>query len=276
MGLKPGEFSTLLDGKFISATIKPTAKRDGLEISGAGWSLVISALTKDGKKRPLASSGILDFRVNGKLLVTGTGSVPNTELRIYLLANVGLLESTKANSKGAYSITMDLPKEITQGTHVLQVNTQTRSKQIRSLSIGVYVNSPSTSQNPSTSPTTKPNPTLSPSPIPNPTSTKVGTSALPIVPFSGTKYGISAQQLSAIKKLNLSGKNVNVFVVGYVKATGTREDLRISLDRAIEVKKAILKLAPKVKVTVLGGGGTIAPECRAVSNQCVTVRVAKG
>ena len=82
--------------------------------------------------------------------------------------------------------------------------------------------------------------------------------------------------MSAIKKLNLAGKNVNIYVVGYVKATGTREDLRISLDRAIEVKKAILKIAPKAKVTVLGGGGTIAPECRAVSNQCVTVRVAKG
>ena len=270
--MKPGEFSTLLDGKLISATIKPTAKRDGLEISGPGWSLVISALGNDGKTRPLAPSGILDFRVNGKVRVTGTGSIPNAELRIYLLANVVLLESTKSNTKGGYSITMDLPREITQGTHVLQVNTQTPSKQIRSLSIGLFVNTTGSAQNPNPSSTTKPNPSASPTP----TATKPGVSALPVVPFSGTKYGISAQQMSAIKKLNLAGKKVNVFVVGYVKATGTREDLRISLDRAIEVKKAILKIAPKAKVTVLGGGGTIAPECRVVSNQCVTVRVAKG
>jgi hypothetical protein len=276
--LKPGEFSTLLDGKLISATIKPTAKRDGLEISGSGWSLVISALTGDGKTRPLASNGILDFRVNGKVRVAGTGSIPNAELRIYLLANVVLLESTKSNTKGGYSITMDLPREITQGTHVLQVNTQTPSKQIRSLSIGLYVSSSSSPQNPATSPTTKPNPTSSPTvkPTPTPTPTTTNASALPIVPFSGTKFGVTAEQLKSIKKLNLSGKNVRVFVVGYVKATGTREDLRISLDRAIEVKKAILKIAPKAKVTVLGGGGTVAPECRAVANQCVTVRVVKG
>lgn len=270
IGLKPGEFSTLLDGKLITATIKPTAKRDGLEISGPGWSLVISALTSDGKTRPLASNGILDFRVNGKVRVTGTGSIPNAELRIYLLANVVLLESTRSNSKGAYTISMDLPKEITQGTHVLQVNTQTPSKQIRSLSIGLYVSSSSTPQNPSTSPTAKPTPTASPNP------TRTSTTSLPIVPFSGKKFGVSAEQLKAIKKLNFSGKKVQVFVVGYVKATGTREDLRISLDRAIEVKKAIAKIAPKAKVTVLGGGGTIAPECRAVSNQCVTVRMVKG
>lgn len=73
-----------------------------------------------------------------------------------------------------------------------------------------------------------------------------------------------------------SDSKVQVNLVGYAQKTGTRDDLRLSLDRAIEVKKAILKIAPKVKVTTYGGGTKKVSQCKKYQNRCVVINVKKG
>jgi len=87
---------------------------------------------------------------------------------------------------------------------------------------------------------------------------------------------VSSKQLAKIKKLSFTGKNVLITLTGYAQKSGTRDGLRISRDRALEVEKAIRKINPKVKVTLLQGGTKQVAQCKAFGNRCVIVKVVKG
>jgi len=79
-------------------------------------------------------------------------------------------------------------------------------------------------------------------------------------------------QISIIKSIAvITAKKLTI--TGYASPTSGEDDIRISLDRALEVKKAILKLHPglSVSVNVSGAGTSKASACTAFANRCVVV-----
>jgi hypothetical protein len=261
--LTGGESTVLIDGKKISVVITPNATNDGLIVKGDGWNLEISALDAYGKTRALNQSGALDGVVEGKIKVIGSGYLPSSEFRIYLFANLILLENSKANETGSFTWTFSLPIAISAGKHVIQVNGVTLSKLVRSVSLPLVLSS-------------KPVPVVTTKPTVTPPKVAANKKRAVVISFSYAKYKIGSKQLAMIKRLDLAGKKIQVSLVGYAQKTGSRDDLRISLDRAIEAKKAILKIAPKAKITVLGGGTKPVSSCKAYSNRCVIAKVTKG
>jgi hypothetical protein len=125
-----------------------------------------------------------------------------------------------------------------------------------------------------TTPTPKPTPTPSQSPTPKPTPTSKPTPAIPsdrvIIPFEFAKYSIPASERVKLNKLLLP-KGVQVKIVGYSQRSNSQPDLGLSLDRAIEVKKAILKINPSAKVTVLGQGNKKFAPCTPYKNKCAVI-----
>lgn len=121
-------------------------------------------------------------------------------------------------------------------------------------------------------PTPKPTPTSSPSatPTPKPTSSSTPASGSLVVSFKLAKYNMETPEEKKLRLL-LTTVNVKVKVFGYAQKSKSQPDIAISLDRAIEVKKAILKLNPTAQVSVLGLGSKTQPICKAYKNKCALI-----
>jgi hypothetical protein len=248
----------LLGGKDENVTILPNKTSDGLVITGDKWSLEIIALDSDGKTRKLNPDGSLNAVIEGKIKVIGSGYLGTSDYRIFLFANLVLAENSKTNEAGSFTWSFVLPAVITSGRHTIQVNGVSPARQVRSTSVGITV-----SAKPVPVATTKP--TVKPTPKPK--------STVGVIPFNFAKYLVGSKQLSIVKKLNLSGSKLQISLTGYAQRNGTRDDLRISLDRALEVKKAILKIAPKAVITVYGAGTKPTARCKSFNNRCVIVTI---
>lgn len=119
-----------------------------------------------------------------------------------------------------------------------------------------------------------PTPSVSPSPTPKPTPT-------PAIPVAGTKlivsflFGDYSVRTSEEKKLRilLTTVGVKIKITGYAQKSKSQPDIAISLDRALEAKKAILKLNPTAKVSVVGLGSKPQSLCAKYKNKCAIIEV---
>jgi outer membrane protein OmpA-like peptidoglycan-associated protein len=91
-----------------------------------------------------------------------------------------------------------------------------------------------------------------------------------IIPFEFAKFVIPAAEKVKLNKLLLP-KGVKVSIVGYAQKSSSQPDLGLSLDRALEVKRAILKINPSAKVTVIGMGNKNFAPCKPFKNKCAVV-----
>ena len=254
--LKPGATSVLQGSKPVTVTATPNLARTGLTIKSKDWEVTFSAFGANGEAKSLNSSGQIVVDQDSSLQVKGSGFLPNSELRFYFFSSPGLLGIGKTDGAGRFENLLTLLPGTTIGDHVLQLSAISIDKDPVSASIGILVSA----KKPAPKPTKKP--------VTNLVSNAV-------VPFDFAKFAIGTKQLAAIKKLSLKG-TLKINIIGYAQNTSGRDDLRISLDRAIEVKKAILKLAPKAKITVLGAGVRRVTECKAYKNKCALVRILRG
>jgi hypothetical protein len=129
-------------------------------------------------------------------------------------------------------------------------------------------------------------PTATPKPTPTPTPTQAATpkptpSLKPttapvkdqlIIPFEFAKFAIPSTERAKLNRLLLP-KGVTVQVVGYAQRNNNQPDLGISLDRALEVRKAILKINPTAKVTVIGMGNKRFAPCTPYMNKCAVIQI---
>jgi outer membrane protein OmpA-like peptidoglycan-associated protein len=66
-----------------------------------------------------------------------------------------------------------------------------------------------------------------------------------------------------------------VVVNGYASATSGEDDIRISLDRALQVKKILQKIYPQAKLQAIGHATIQNSKCVKYSNRCVVITFAK-
>lgn len=118
--------------------------------------------------------------------------------------------------------------------------------------------------------TPKPSASPTPSGSPSPTFTSKPASGNLVVSFKLAKYNMESAEELKLRKL-LTTVNVKVNVTGYAQKSKSQPDIAISLDRAIEVKKAILKLNPTAQVSVIGLGNKSQPICNAYKNKCALI-----
>ena len=66
-----------------------------------------------------------------------------------------------------------------------------------------------------------------------------------------------------------------ISIAGYAQPTAPSDDVRISKDRAMKLKEAILALYPKVQVEVSANGSKKEALCENSSNRCAVVTILK-
>ena len=252
---KPGNIQVLVDGVASVATIVPNASKNGLEVQTKGWTLTLAATTPAGTVAPLNASSQIIFKKTYGVEVTGSGFAPNTDVSTYIFSTPVLLGTVRTDAKGSFKANLPLPIGIEVGGHTLQINGISPANEVRSASVGILVEDQKVINPPSGA------------------GASIGANQV-VVSFAYGKYYLSPSQLTKLKKL-LVKKGQIVKVAGYAQKTNTQQDIAVSLDRAIEVRKAFLKINATAKVTIIGMGNKSQKLCAQFKNKCAVATVGK-
>ena len=93
-----------------------------------------------------------------------------------------------------------------------------------------------------------------------------------VIAFAFKSFNLDSKNRAVVKQLNLSKAKV-ITIYGYASNNRTSDDIRISLDRAITVRKELQRLYPKLKINNLGLGTKQIAACKTVLNRCAIVVV---
>jgi outer membrane protein OmpA-like peptidoglycan-associated protein len=149
-----------------------------------------------------------------------------------------------------------------------------------SSSFVTFRKSPTPSASPTPTPSASPTPTPSASPTPTPSASPTSKPKAPtqpktnslVIPFDFAKFTLTNSDREKLKQLRLP-KGATVKITGYAQRNNSQPDLGLSLDRAIEVKKAILEMNPSAKVSVVGRGNRPFAPCAAYRNKCAVISI---
>jgi outer membrane protein OmpA-like peptidoglycan-associated protein len=241
--LAPGSSYATVDGAGVVATLVPNNTSTGMILSAPGWNLNLAAKTADGGATPLNDQNQIVVEQGKFVSVSGDGFLPFSTVTTYIFSSPVLLGTVQTDANGAFSERYAVPTSLESGVHNLQVNGLSPSKEVRSATVGLLLTRPTSS-------------------------------AAGLITFDFNVYKISSKGLKVIKALNLSTVK-SIAVYGYAQNNRTNDDVRISLDRALEVKKQIKKMYPKLQIDVLGMGAKPVAACAPVKNRCAVVVVKK-
>lgn len=258
-----GNTSVLVNGSTIVATITPNTAGTGYVVSAPGWTLNLQPLDSNGTPVPLNGNSQIVLASNRLVGVSGDGFLPNSIVNVYLFSTPKLLGTVTTDAAGKFTANFPVDSTVIPGNHVVQVNGLSPAKEVRSASVGLLVQTTAQIAASNAASATASNTNL----------TKAG--ATGVVPFNAAKIKVeSASQLSIVKSFKFT-KGASLQIVGYASKTSGEDDLRVSLDRALEVKSALLKLHPDLNIKALGGGVTKNPLCTTYKNQCAVVKVTR-
>ena len=260
-----GNVSVLVNGATVMASLAPNPTNNGYVLSAPGWTLNLNPLDSTGNPVPLNSNSQIVLAPSRLVGVAGDGFLANSTVNVYLFSTPILLGTVTTDATGKFKANFPVDPKINVGNHVIQVDGLSPAKEVRSASVGLLVAATSAvsggSSGTSNSSTASTN------------LTKVG--ATGVVPFTAAKIKIeSAQQVSLVKSYKFA-KGASVLITGYASKTSGEDDLRVSLDRALETKNALAKLHPDLVIKAVGGGVTKNPLCANFNNQCSVVKITR-
>jgi uncharacterized delta-60 repeat protein len=244
-----------LNGSETNAVVQANTTQNGMEVVANGWGLSLAVIEPNGNPAPLSPNRSLVLNEDQQVRVSGPGFKPNTEVHVYLFSTPRLIGTTTTDSNGNFIGIFPMLKDVAVGNHLIQVNGISPDNQVRSTTLpAIYEKAKSVVAPPAT-------PTIN--------------NLVFVVPFASNKYTLDASQMAILKSVK-QVKATKIQVIGYAQPSSTQADIAISLNRALEVKKAVSKLVPKANFITRGSGSKSQPLCAAYKNKCVVVTITQG
>jgi outer membrane protein OmpA-like peptidoglycan-associated protein len=268
----------MVNGIEQRATVVPNETSSGLDVKTGDWNLSISANEATGVPAPLNAQNQIIIKEEQSAFVAGEGFKPDSEVNVYIFSTPILLGTTKTTSTGSFRASFPIPANLEEGNHLLQVNGISSRNDLRSATLPVVyekVKVAAKESTPIADPTPAPTPTPSSTPTPALAATKKPVTLKKrqvVIPFNFNDYSLSKKVEKILRTLELK-PGVRLSIRGYAQPTRPQSDLAISLNRAIEVKKVIAKIAPKVSFEYRGEGSKKSPLCSSFRNKCVVVTI---
>ena len=130
----------------VPTTLTPDGR--SLTVSASGFMMRLEGRGDANDPLGLAGNSILQLvsgpagtpEIRSRALVSGTGALPGTTVKVYLLPSTYLGE-VPVDAAGTFNGSVDIPPGLAPGTYTLQANALGTSGQTRSLSIGVLMKS---------------------------------------------------------------------------------------------------------------------------------------
>jgi outer membrane protein OmpA-like peptidoglycan-associated protein len=240
-----------LNGAQTTAVVQANTSQNGMEVVANGWGLSLAVIEPNGNPAPLSSNRSLVLNEDQQVRVSGPGFKPNTEVHVYLFSTPRLIGTTTTDSNGNFVGIFPMLKDVAVGNHLIQVNGISPDNQVRSTTLpAIYEKAKSPIA-----------PTIN--------------NLVFVVPFSSNKYTLNNSQMAILKSVK-QVKAAKIQVIGYAQPSSAQADIALSLDRALEVKKAVSKIVPKANFITRGSGPKSQPLCAKYKNKCVVVTITQG
>ncbi len=204
---------TTVAGTPVPVSVRANGTNTGVDVTGTGFTLQVSAQTPGGSSTPLGASGSVRLDQGGTVRTDGSGFQAGGSVRVYVLSTPVLLGTLTANASGDFAGSLPVPTTLAPGAHTLQVNGYTASGQVRSISLGIQVVAPSAAAGPRT----------------------LGTRVIFAYESSALTLNARRSLRALVRQVGESGTPRSI-VVGVVRSVGAkRTDIALARSRAARV-----------------------------------------
>ena len=252
-GLPLGHSVVLVNGQSATAVVIPdvptgNAVATGLMVTGDDFTMRLTGMGTQERPLGLTPDGALILEADRRAHVSGTGFLPNSDVNLYVFSDPRYMGTVHTDASGNFDGSVPVPMDLAGGRHTLQSNGYTPDGAVRSLSLGVQVNS--------SSPTAK---------------TAVTGSVVTFDALSAALSPAMRVKLDALAK-HTARTAVAVTIVGYVQDSGSAaNNVSLSLKRARAIATYLKTRGVKV-VPILQAAGVAQEMSPYARRAIVTVR----
>jgi hypothetical protein len=137
--LTPTQSVAFENGAPIEVQLVVTDGENGYLLQGDNWQVALEATDTQGQPLALDNSGNIILNNDRFVQFQGTGFAPGSIIKVWLFSDPTSLADVRADSNGNFTGRSQLPADIPNGEHTVQLNGLSKDGQVRSVALGVLV-----------------------------------------------------------------------------------------------------------------------------------------
>jgi hypothetical protein len=137
--LNPTQSLAFENGSPIDVVLQVTNNQNGYLLQGGTWQVALEATDTNGTPLALDDYGNIILNPDRFVEFQGTGFAPGSIIKVWLFSDPASLADVRADANGTFTGRAQLPVEIPEGQHTVQLNGLSQNGTVRSVSLGVIV-----------------------------------------------------------------------------------------------------------------------------------------
>jgi hypothetical protein len=137
--LTPNQSLAFENGAEVQVELSVTNSGTGYVLQGSNWQVALEATDNSGTPLRLDDSGNIVLNADRFVQFQGTGFAPGSVIKVWLFSDPNSLADVRADSQGNFVGKSQLPANIPEGQHTVQLNGLSQDGQVRSVALGVVV-----------------------------------------------------------------------------------------------------------------------------------------
>lgn len=137
--LEPQEAVIVENGVATEFSIEASETNTGYVVSGADWQVALEAADESGNPLNLDDSGNIILNSDRYVSFSGTGYAPGSIIKVWMFSEPTSVTEVTADANGDFTGQAQIPADLPDGEHSLQLNGVNKEGQIRSVAMGVLI-----------------------------------------------------------------------------------------------------------------------------------------
>lgn len=137
--LNPQQALLVENGVATEFSIEASESNTGYLVSGDGWQVSLEAADGSGAPLNLDDSGNIILNSDRNVSFSGTGYAPGSTVKVWMFSDPTAVTEVTADESGDFTGLAQIPADLPDGEHTLQLNGVNKDGQIRSVAMGVLV-----------------------------------------------------------------------------------------------------------------------------------------
>ena len=137
--LKAQEALSVENGLATEFSIEASDSNTGYLVSGDDWEVALAAADENGTPLNLDDSGNIILNSDRYVSFSGTGYAPGSSVKVWMFSDPTSVTQVTADASGDFKGQAQIPADLPDGEHTLQLNGVNKDGQIRSVAMGVLI-----------------------------------------------------------------------------------------------------------------------------------------
>ena len=137
--LNAQEAVSVENGVATEFSIETSDSNTGYVVSGDDWEVALAAADENGTPLNLDDSGNIILNSDRYVSFSGTGYAPGSSVKVWMFSDPTSVTQVTADASGDFKGQAQIPADLPDGEHTLQLNGVNKDGQIRSVAMGVLI-----------------------------------------------------------------------------------------------------------------------------------------